>query len=924
MNSNSTPNYAALIKLNEDYPNPPIWLSPGNPIYSTQYGLGEVIGIIGNQLVAIFQREPQPVSLNWISAIESQELMPTDDANARNTRSHGNERSLSGSSFEEIALGLAENIVYTETIPASDGQLYSLPDDLPIALSDALKAVGIEQIYSHQLESLQALRQGKDICILTPTASGKTWCFNIPILESCLTSDATALYLYPLKALATDQIDKLRSLVAILPEDATVKVGVITGDVSVLERKRLFVPEPPQILGVSPDLLHYQLYAVRAKDGEGFRTFLRRLRYVVVDESHTYQAGFAANFANLMRRLRLAVDSVGGNSSRLQWVFSSATIGNPVQVALRFSGREVTPERLQLIDKSGAKSAGRTIVCLKPSTTANPDAAKVILYLLQQELSGICFCNNRSAVKNLLSLIKQEAIRQGCPHLADAVAIFYGSLKSDRRLDIISQVKAGRIKAILSTSSLEAGIDIPALDWCLVRGWPGSLMSFRQRIGRAGRGNNPGLVIFLPVSQSPLDNYYAGNPKLLLHGAAESSEFNANYPVLLGKHLMAAAVESGIPLHRLSHYFGEKAGGIASALMSQNQLYVSRNGQLWGRGYPHKEINLRGNAISTVKLIDSSTGEEFEETNLDIAYREVFPGAIYSVQNGDGEIVKYRATELEVDERRAVLTPIDPNSPTFTIPETDLEVKQLELLAEPKIIELSIPGAQLKLSLGWGEIKTLVTGYKLCVKQYELSCTRSNCRNYHQPLSGKFCPTCGSKLKRIELITVVDEVAFKLPYCTQYKTPVVKVEVNSVATNVICREVQHLKTKIQREMPELPPVYAALWEASPATIALHSIGHQIIFAVPLVILSSSLDLNYLVVEQSETVGYFYDAVADGNGCSEAVFHQFGKFARSAAGLARNCSCEAGCPKCLYMHSCLQDNQSLNKQIGLSLLEAVGE
>ncbi|XWK91651.1 MAG: DEAD/DEAH box helicase (plasmid) [Phormidium sp.] len=912
MNSNSIPNYAALIKASEEHLHPPDWLAIGKSIYSTKHGLGEVVGIIGNQLVANFRRENQPISLNWVSAIASQELIPASES----------PQPLLGAGFEEIGLGLAETIAYTETIPPIDGTLHPIPDDLPIALSNSLKAVGIEQIYSHQLESLQAIRQGKDICILTPTASGKTWCFNIPILESCLTSNATALYLYPLKALAADQIGKLRSLVALLPSNATVKVGIMTGDVSMLERKRLFVSEPPQILGVSPDLLHYQLYAVRAKDGEGFRAFLRRLRYVVVDESHTYQAGFAANFANLMRRLRLAVDTVGGNSSRLQWVFSSATIGNPSQMALRFSGREATPERLQLIDKNGAKNAGRTIVCLKPSSTANPDAAKVILYLLQQELSGICFCNNRSAVKNLLSLIKQEAMRQGCPHLAEAVAIFYGSLKNERRHEIIEQVKAGRIKAILSTSSLEAGIDLPSLDWCLVRGWPGSLMSFRQRIGRAGRGNNPGLVIFLPVATNPLDNYYSTNPHLLLHGAAESSEFNSNYPVLLGKHLLAAAVESGIPLHRLNDYFGEKAGAIASALMSQNQLYVSRNRQLWGRGYPHKDINLRGQAAATIKLIDGSTGEEFEETNLDIAYREVFPGAIYSSQSSDGQIVKYKSRELNVEQRRAILIPIEPNSPTFTIAESEQEVKLIEALAEPKTVRLSLPNGELKLTLGWGEIKTLVRGYRLCVKQYELTCTRNGCKYYHQPLSGKFCPGCGTKLKRIELVTVVDEVTFDEPYCSQYKAPMVQVTINAAGASIMAREVQHLQSKIQRELPEVPAAYAPLWTASPTRIALHSIGHQIIFAVPLVILSSSLDLNYLVTESTETIGYFYDAVADGNGCSEAVFHQLEKFAQSAASLARNCNCEAGCPRCLYLHSCPQDNDSLNKQIGLKLLEAM--
>ncbi|GAB1545282.1 hypothetical protein NUACC21_79580 [Scytonema sp. NUACC21] len=697
----------------------------------------------------------------------------------------------------------------------------------------------------------------------------------------------------------------------------------MTGDTSMAERQRLFSPNPPQILGVSPDLLHYQLYNVRKKDeGEPFREFLRRLRYIVIDESHTYVATFGANFTNLMRRLRVAVDSVGGDSNCLQWVFSSATIGNPAEMALHFSGRETTPERLQLIERSGASIAGRTTLCLKPSSNANPDTAKIILGMLQKELTGICFCNNRSAVKSLLSIIKQEARKQGCSHLAEGVAIFYGSLKSDRRSDIIGQLQSGKIRWILSTSALEAGIDLPELDCCLVRGWPGSLMSFRQRIGRAGR-RNPGLVVFLPVAQSPLDNYYGTNPDVLLHSVAESASFNPDYPILLGKHLMAAAVESSIPIAMLTHYFGERAAAVANALMNQNQLFLNRNGQLWGRGYPHKEINLRGNAMTSVKLIDNGTGEDFEEMSLDMAFREVFPGAIYSAQNSEGEIAKYKSTVLDVTQRIAILNPIDSKSNTFTIAETDLDIEMLEPLADSKTVVLSIPKGKLKLTLGWGEITSSVTGYKLCVKQYELTCTSSGCCNYHRPISGKSCMYCGTCLKNVELVTVIDEIVFDKPYCTQYKTPIVKVEINDEAKRAISTLVGQFKEQVLRSNYEsITPAYDVLWEAAADSIALHSMGHQMIFAVPLVILGSSLDLNYIVVDEGETVGYFYDAVDGGNGCSEAIFHQFQKFAHSAALLSKACSCETGCPKCLHLHSCPQGNSALNKTVGLMLLEAI--
>lgn len=509
------PNYASLIKTGkQEVTEPPKWLIPGAVIQSKDYGTGTVIAFVGQRLIANFTSLDQPISFDWAAAIENKSLaLPSEDIpSAQNIDlSH-----ISQPLFGQIAHELADSLVASITTPPHAGKLQELPCDLPDDLLTALHKVGVRQIYSHQTQSLQALRAGQDICVVTPTASGKTWCFNIAILESALTTDATALYIYPLKALAVDQFSKLQALVSALPNNQ-LKIGLLTGDVPQHERQRLFMPSPPQILGVSPDLLHYQLYAVRKKvDGEQFREFLRRLRFVVIDESHVYLSSFASNFANLLRRLRVAVDSVGGNSDRLQYVFSSATVGNPHEMATMLTGRGNAPERLQVIEKSGATTHERTTLFLQPSSSSSTDAAKIILSALDKDLSGICFCNSRSAVKNLLYLLKQEARNSNskCSHLADKVVIFYGGLTSDRRRSIVSGLKSGQIRWILSTSALEAGIDLPELDCCLIRGFPGSIMNFRQRIGRCGR-RSPGLAIFLPVAQNYLDNYYSINHQLL-------------------------------------------------------------------------------------------------------------------------------------------------------------------------------------------------------------------------------------------------------------------------------------------------------------------------------------------------------------------------------------------------------------------------
>ena len=922
---NNTPNYASLVNAtNTSIPVLPEWLVVGSSVYSPEFGEGEVTGSLGCRLFIRFDSKSEIVTiLNWIEAVKQQLLIKASDAPTRDPLPELEQ--INHPLCREVAYEFSESLVAVDVMPPTPPELHPLPDNLPPFLLKALQRNGITHLYSHQLEALNALRQGLDICLVTNTASGKTLSFSIPILESCLKdSSKCVLLLYPLKALAIDQMSKLEALNAALPLDSQLKIGLITGDTPFSERKKLFNGEPPQILGMSPDLLHYQLYSVRTPDGEPFRQFLRRLAYVVVDESHTYLAAFGANVTNLFRRLRAAVDRVSGNSDRMQWVFASATIGNPEEMALRLSGREKTLERLVTIDKSGAGSAGRTLLHLKPSSSANPDAAKIILSLLDKDLSGICFCNSRSAVKSLLFLIRAEATRQGVPNLADSVAVFYGSLKSDRRFDIIHQLQSGRVRFILSTCALEAGLDLPELDVCLIRGWPGSLMSFRQRIGRAGR-RNPGLAIFLPVAQNLLDNYYSANPSLLLQGIAETASMNPDYPVILGKHIMAAAVESGIPLHRLSKYFGERGAVVASALMEQGQLFLSRHGQLWGRGYPHREISLRGNRSQIVQLVNASTGEEFEEMSLDMAQREVFAGAIYTAQSESGEITKFKSTSLDEVALRATLTPISGVDNTFTIASTELDIKLLEPFVEPKTVPLSIPNGQIILTLGWGAIASSVTSYKLCVKQYAPTCVNRSCRNYHQPLTGKSCSPCGQRLKSMELIQVIDEVEFDKPLQTQYKTPIVKVEMNAHALKAMIEWVTSLKEQVRDSHDVIPSIYTPLWESSPELIALHSMGHQLIFSIPLLVLCSMQDVNFVAFRESggDTVGYFYDSVTDGNGASEAVYHQFGQLSQKAYSLSKGCDCEAGCAKCLHLHGCPQTNYSaLNKQIGMSVLDAI--
>ncbi|MEG4818161.1 DEAD/DEAH box helicase [Microcoleus sp. K5-D4] len=475
--------YAALIRAvtpNSERKHPE-WLDPGQQLCSPKYGQGTVISWVGNTLIVKFPGYSIPVQYkNWQQAVERGEIAPGEASKTPESSSEAEEKgagevesasfckvsaaeiaAIPQPKFRAVALELASHLSAVRITPPASGSLYAIPKDLPWALQNALRELGIHQLYSHQIEALNCLRQGCDLSIVTPTASGKTLCYNLAILEDCLKNPQTsALYIFPLKALAFDQFRKLQRIVETFPQEQRVKVGQMTGDTPYTERLKLFVPHLPNILAVSPDLLHYQLSKIpRVSQWEPWREFLRRLRWVVIDESHSYTGVFGAHFTNLMRRLRRAVDSVGGNSSQLQFICSSATIGNPRDMAMRFSGRMSQPDQLHLIEGSGAGSAGRTVLCLAPSDTANSDACKIVLSWLQQDLSGIVFCNSRGAVKKLVDLIQKESTRHGNSYLAQKVTAFYGSLKSERRQNIINQLQRGKLKVTILRTVFKEGYD---------------------------------------------------------------------------------------------------------------------------------------------------------------------------------------------------------------------------------------------------------------------------------------------------------------------------------------------------------------------------------------------------------------------------------------------------------------------------------
>ncbi|WP_414553157.1 DEAD/DEAH box helicase [Anabaena sp. CCY 0017] len=822
----------------------------------------------------------------------------------------------------DITEFLGEELLWQQTIPATEPDLKNIPQDLPKQLITALQSLGINQLYSHQLKTLRAIRQGKSLILTSPTASGKTLSTYPAIIEGCINEEHRALAFYGLRALALDQCHKISQLLSSIPTKSRPVMAMLTGDVKSEKREQILKSEP-HILGVTPELIHFQLK--QTWKSAPWANFYQRLRYILIDEAHTLAGSYGANMTWLMRRIKLAVDHYGGDSQKLQFIFLSATCGNPKQLALKISGLKPTklnPKPLIWIRKSGAASPPRQVIVTQPSYNLTADTAGIIHFLHHQGKSGIAFCNSRRSVREVTELLKSHQ-----------VAAFYSGITSERRAEVVNQLQSGIIKWIIATEALEAGIDLPELECCVLRGWPGSKMAYQQRSGRAGR-SQPGITLLLPNALNPIDCYVAEHPEMLVSGEVEEVFFNDQYPIFAAKHLMCAAAETGIPTHKIKHYFGTTAFDVAKLLLAQGHLNKGRNG-LWAKGYPHKDVNFRGGlSQTTIKLVDATSGEELEEISADIAHREVHPQAIYKRQDAHGQMLTYQCISLDLNSKRAILKQIA-DSPLFTVAGTESQTSSLTVLTDPvKLPLLFSPNCEidncqeyLTLELSFGEVKHITSGYNLMTQIYEQTCLNKRCLNYKEPLpQHQRCPLCHKLTRKAVIVKTLSEEKFEQPFLTQFSAPMVKVTMNSSAREYIQQFAKTTRTRLTRSGEPIPPGYQQLWEYSSILIAIHSFGHQIMRALQLVARVDPKQVNFTVVqeigENHNYTGYFYDTSDGGNGAAEAVFKHLPNLADAAGVIARDCHCDTGCAKCLIQHGCPDGNTALLKQMGLVLLDAI--
>ncbi len=561
-------------------------------------------------------------------------------------------------------------------IPAREAQFRPMPEWVRPELAAAYRAKGIEQLFSHQASAAELARGGKDFVVVTPTASGKTLCYNLPVLNAILeNTDTRALYLFPTKALAQDQLAELHDLAQRLDDC----FGVFTYDGDTPGDARKAVRERGHIILTNPDMLHTGILPNHTK----WTRVFENLRYIVLDELHTYRGVFGSHLTNVLRRLDRIARFYG---SRPQFICCSATIANPGELAAQLIEREV-----EVVAENGAPAAEKLFVFYNPPMVNRNlgirrsylnETTRVAKELLARKLQTIVFANSRLHTEILLTYLQQANPPQ--PGQPEPVRGYRGGYLPGERREIERGLREGRVRGVVATSALELGIDIGSLDACVMAGYAGSIASTWQRAGRAGRRSGTSCAV-LVASSAPLDQFIVQHPEYFFGRSPEHAYVQPDNLEILVNHLKCAAFELPLAPHER---FGEAdLPGLCERLGEAGFLHRSGGNWHWVQeAYPADTVSLRSVTSDNFVIIDISGEEDgspevIGEVDFSSALTTVHPKAIY-IHQGQ----QYQVERLDFDARKAYVKPVNVDYYTDAIRYTQvrvLEIAEQERIAGP-------------------------------------------------------------------------------------------------------------------------------------------------------------------------------------------------------------------------------------------------
>jgi len=545
--------------------------------------------------------------------------------------------------------GLGKHFTAMHEIPSKKAVYGDFPEALNPNLQQMLRERGFTKLYIHQAKAVENALAGDDVVVVTPTASGKSLCYNLPVIDA-LYWGGNSLYMFPTKALSQDQTSELNFLLERTPgRKPDWEAQVYDGDTPPDVRRR--IRRNSRLVVTNPDMLHAAILPNHKK----WAAFWQNLEYVVLDELHTYRGVFGSHVANVLRRLHRVAAHYGASPT---FICTSATIANPGELAQSLTGRE----KFTLIDENGAPSSPRTVCFLNPPLTDKQQmrrqsslsaAARVARDTIDRELGTIVFARSRQSVEVLVHRLKERFENtHGSGNKQERIASYRGGYLPDLRRSIERGLREGFLLGVISTNALELGIDIGQLDVCVMAGYPGTIASTWQQIGRAGRRGTSCLAIVI-ATDAPLDQFIINNPDYFFAQPPEHARIDPDNLRVVVEHLKCACYE----LHwRDGEGFGQFDG---DAVREMLEFLEAETGLVqlvdgfwrWSeRNYPASEINLRNIAEENFVVVDTTHRKErvLAEVDFESAHTTIYPNAVYQVSGKP-----YRVERLDYDERRA-------------------------------------------------------------------------------------------------------------------------------------------------------------------------------------------------------------------------------------------------------------------------------
>ncbi|WIM67949.1 DUF1998 domain-containing protein [Corynebacterium breve] len=751
-------------------------------------------------------------------------------------------------------------ITHVDTVAAREARYSDWPDWVHPELQQVLFDKGIDRLYTHQAECAQAAFSGHDVVIATGTSSGKSLGYLLPTLTS-LADDPTAcaMYITPTKALGSDQLQSVLGLVRDVDDLAGVHPAPYDGDTPTEARRG--IRDATRFVFTNPDMLHAGILAAHSR----WARLLRHLKYVIVDECHTYRGVFGANVALVLRRL-LRLAAAYGSTPTV--VFASATSADPSGQATRLIGRPV-----RAITEDTAPTGERTIALWEPGfiegaegeqgapvrRAATTEAAEIMSALVREGARTLTFVRSRRAAEIVAMRCAEELVVAGRADFASRIASYRAGYLAEDRRRLEQDLDSGKLLGVATTNALELGIDVGGLDAVVMAGFPGTVASFTQQAGRAGR-RGQGSVVVMVARDEPMDTYLVNHPEALLGKPVENSVFNPANPYVLRGHVYCAAVEKPLTPEDVEAF---AAHDVVDDLTARGFLRRRPQGwfavpQLEGEITPdsaHGAVSLRGGSGEEVMIVDMSDGRLLGTVDSARAASQVHDGAVY-IHQGEYFVIE----ELDLDNYVALAKPETPDYTTQARSTTDIRI-----LGEPSELINYSPG--LWVANVDVEVTDHVTGYVV----------------------------------RLSDGTVSEHIPLDVPEQTLY-------------TRAVAYTIDPL---VLQEMGIT---------AGEVPGALHAAEHAAIGLLPLLATCDRWDIGGVSTALHGDTGlptvFVYDGHPGGAGFADEGFARFHEWITATFETVRSCACESGCPSCVQSPKCGNGNQPLDKHAALKLLGAL--